>query len=342
MNGRIPIEYIVAIWQQKERDAMRWDKGLFYYLTFYKQIMLQIKKFMPTTHKIKALIYWPSGSGKTSFGWTAQNVIFASAENGLLSIAEKWVDYVEIKQLEDLTQLRDFLKKWDHKYETLVIDSITEISDIIKNGIEKKTGRKMQIQDWWDLASAIEKIIKDIKEIDINVLVIAQELQIQDENKISQIVPSLNGKSSTKICYYMDIVGYIFVDKNGKRTIITNSSDKFLTKDRTGKIGNDQELDFERWKDLVKSIAIWTEEVVENVQDENEQKQTQLYEEYTQKLKKCKNEDLLKGVFTEIHRNKSMFTESQYNDLSALKDDMKVSLKKKVGVTQATPQKAQK
>gem|GEM_PF-6095817 len=82
--------------------------------------------------------------------------------------------------------------------------------------------------------------------------------------------------------------------------------------------------------------------MVENVQDENEQKQTQLYEEYTQKLKKCKNEDLLKGVFTEIHRNKSMFTESQYNDLSALKDDMKVSLKKKVGVTQATPQKAQK
>jgi hypothetical protein len=44
--------------------------------------------------------------------------------------------------------LRDFLKNQEHDFETLVIDSITEISDIIKIQIEKRTGRKMQIQDW--------------------------------------------------------------------------------------------------------------------------------------------------------------------------------------------------
>jgi hypothetical protein len=40
----------------------------------------------------------------------------------------------------------------------------------------------------------------------MHVLFIAQEQDITDDNKISKIVPSLNGKSATKIAYFMDIV----------------------------------------------------------------------------------------------------------------------------------------
>jgi hypothetical protein len=47
-----------------------------------------------------------------------------------------------------LIDLKNFLEKQEHNFETLVIDSITEISDIIKNGIEKRNKRKMQLQDW--------------------------------------------------------------------------------------------------------------------------------------------------------------------------------------------------
>lgn len=67
-----------------------------------------------------------------------------------------------------------------------MIDLI-EISDIIKNWIEKRNKKgKMQLQDWWELATQIEWIIKDIKNIDINVTVIAQELNITDEEKDSK------------------------------------------------------------------------------------------------------------------------------------------------------------
>ena len=48
---------------------------------------IEIKRFKPTSHKIKALVYGASGSGKTSFAGTAKNAIFLSAEGGLLSIA---------------------------------------------------------------------------------------------------------------------------------------------------------------------------------------------------------------------------------------------------------------
>ena len=293
---------------------------------------MEIKIFTPKNHKIKALVYWPSWSWKTSFWWTAKNVLFASAENGLLPLANKNIPYVEIKSLQDLIDLKNFLEKQEYNFETLVIDSITEISDIIKNGIEKRNKRKMQLQDWWELATQIEWIIKDIKNIDINVIVIAQELNITDEEKIQRIVPSLNWKSSTKICYYMDVVAYIYVDKTWKRTIITEQNDKLLTKDRTWKIWNSNELNFENWRKLVNDLEVWEEKILyktKSVEEiENEEKED-LFKKFYEALQKCKNMDCLKENFLEITKNKNRISPEQYKNLASLKDDMKISLEKK-------------
>jgi len=98
--------------------------------------MLQIKQFAPTTHKIKAVVYAGPGSGKTTFGGTCPKPIFASAEGGLLSIAHLAPAYADIKTLQDLADLLAFLRKGGHGFESVVIDSITEISEIIKADIE--------------------------------------------------------------------------------------------------------------------------------------------------------------------------------------------------------------
>jgi hemerythrin-like domain-containing protein len=58
------------------------------------------------------------------------------------------VPFVEINSIKDLEELLEFLQKGDHEFETVVIDSITEVNDIIKQEIEKKTGKPMQLNDW--------------------------------------------------------------------------------------------------------------------------------------------------------------------------------------------------
>jgi len=285
---------------------------------------MEIKTFSPKSHKIKALIYWPSWSGKTTFGATAENVLFASAENWLLSVADKSVAYTQINKLEDLYELRDFLQKWNHEFETLVIDSITEINDIIKEEIEKRTWRKMQIQDWGELSKIVEWIIKDIKNIDINVIVIAQELYVNDDNKIQKIVPSLNWKSATKICYYMDIVGYMYVDKEWRRTIITNPSEKLLTKDRTWKIWNDTTLNFEEWKKLVNEIATWDEKILYktlSLKEAKELEEKKLFEKYKKDLESCKTLDELKKAFMSIK-----LKWEKLKELTKIKDEMKIKI----------------
>lgn len=230
---------------------------------------MEIKTFSPTSHKIKAVIYGASGSGKTYFAATAPNPIFASAEGGLLSTLKhkKKIDpvkYVSITKLEDLRDLLAYLKKGEHKFETVVIDSITEINEIIKDGIEKKRGAQMQLKDWGDLAKAIKAVLRGFRDLDMHVIFIAQEKSEKDDQKTEKIVPSLNGKAANEIAYFMDVVAYSFIDSMGKNKITVQPSDKLLTKARGIELPADAPDDFEEWIAAMATIEI-KEEQVEHV-----------------------------------------------------------------------------
>lgn len=223
---------------------------------------MEIKKFTPKDHFVKAVIYGASGAGKTFFSSTAPNPIYASAEGWLLSIAHMSPDFVEIKTLKDLQDLYSYLKKGGHWYETVIIDSITEISDGIKAEIEKTNNRQLELKDWWELGRKMESILRTFRDLPMHVLFITQENVEKDEDRVIKIVPSLNGKLQTKIAYFMDIVGYILIDKEGVRHVITESSEKLLTKDRSGLIGNSTNADFGQWIDIVKWIEVGEQQVV--------------------------------------------------------------------------------
>lgn len=290
--------------------------------------MLEIKRYSPKSHKIKCVIYWASGTGKTTFWWSAENVIFASSEDGLLSIADKQVPFAKIETLEQLKQLRDFLQKEEHQFETLVIDSITDINERIKKGIEEKTGRKMEKNMWAELSDKIKGILFDIKNIDMHIIIIAQEKFEKDGDEIKKIIPSLNGKLANEICYFMDVVWYIYIDEEWERRLITSQNDKYLSKDRTKKIWNDTVMDFKVWIEKMNEIAIWEEEVLYTYMSETEKtlmRQISKSDEYLKQLNDCKNLEELKEVFLWI--DKTLINATQYKELWTVKDNLKTNLK---------------
>lgn len=289
--------------------------------------MLEIKTFSPKSHKIKCLIYWSSWTWKTTFGGSAENVIFASSEDGLLSIADKKIPFAKIETLEQLQQLRDFLKNEEHSFETLVIDSITDINERIKKSIEVRTGKAMELKMWWELSDKIKGILFDIKNIDMNIIIIAQEKYEKDEDKIQKVIPSLNGKLATEICYFMDIVWYIFIDKEWNRKLITSPNEKYLSKDRTKRIWNDTEMDFKKWISLVSEIHNEEEEILYTVMNDVEKrlvKQVAQFEIYKQAINGSWTLDELQTEFTKI--NKSLLNPTQHKELWAIKDILKEKL----------------
>ncbi len=237
--------------------------------------MLQIKRFSPTSHKIKAVVYGESGTGKTTLGGTCPNPIFASAEKGLLSIKHLEPEYVDIKELKDLADMLVFLRKGEHNYDTVVIDSITEISEIIKVGIERKSGKAMSLPDFGTLGKKIREIIRGFRDLDMHVLILALEKVEKDEDKVVRYVPDLAGKSGTELARFMDIVGWITVDPvTNQRHIITSTNAKTVSKDRTNMIGNNTEPDFNAWIEAVKGVVVTKEEKIiyqEEIDSEEEE-----------------------------------------------------------------------
>jgi hypothetical protein len=115
-------------------------------------------------HRLNLLVYGPPGSGKTRFTGTVKprfNPLIVSAESGLLSLNTLIdkdgkpydFDFVRVEKFDDLTAIRQEIRHGKHSYDTVVIDSLTEIQQVCMDKIlfDKKK-EKPEIQDWGTLS----------------------------------------------------------------------------------------------------------------------------------------------------------------------------------------------
>lgn len=284
---------------------------------------MEIKKYVPENHKIKAVVYGASGSGKTHFGGTAPKPIFASSENGLLSIKDKRPDFVDIRSLQDLTDLYMYLKNQKHDYETVVIDSITEINEIIKAEIEKRTGRPIQKADWAEVGKRIRRILRNFRDLPMHVLFLAQETIEKDDDTIRKIYPSLNGKAAQEIAYYMDVVGYAEVESIGTgkgstqtHRITTESHPKYTTKDRSKLIGNSVDPSFADWVAKVQEMEVGEQETVHSSEAEPAKELPQPKPNTEKKPTPTKKETETRDVAITNNTSKKLF--AYWNDVWSL------------------------
>ena len=239
------------------------------------------KTFKPTSHKVKALVYGASGAGKTHFAATAPKPVFLSAEAGLLSTMNAGgdpVDYAEIRTLEDLQNAYKELASGKHKYETVVIDSISEINEIIKESLSaQNTNNRMQLQDWGTLYTKIRGILRRFRDLDMHVIFIAQETSDKDESRVTKWKPMLNGKAADEIAYFMDVVGYVYVDEEGNHKITTAGEKQYVTKSR---VPLESTFNFRDWVETVAALDITPEEETPKLDKKRNVKILKLWKQY--------------------------------------------------------------
>ena len=110
------------------------------------------------TTKIKALIYGDSGAGKSFLAASAPRpLVLLTEPNGQASImhSNPDADLIHIssaKMLGDiLKSLTENPKQWA-KYDSLIIDSLTEVQRLCKDDLTNKGRSPMKLQDWGKLA----------------------------------------------------------------------------------------------------------------------------------------------------------------------------------------------
>lgn len=191
---------------------------------------------------INLLVYGEAGVGKTVLCSTAPNPVIISAEGGLLSLQDHDIPAFEIQTREDCNEIYEWLKKSDEakKYETVCIDSISEIAEVLLAD-EKKRSRDAR-QAYGVMNDEMAILIRGFRDLPKNVYFSAKLKKLTDDNSgFTTYIPSVPGNNILQsLPYFFDGV---FPLKYGKledgsvfRYLQTAGDLQWIAKDRSGKL----------------------------------------------------------------------------------------------------------
>ena len=219
--------------------------------------------------KLKFLIHAKWGLGKTTLLSTAvfdprtSPVMVLDFEGGAdLRFADLPKDkftIVHIQTVRDLSKVYNYLKRGDHPYKTVMLDSLTEIQklglhEFVNPGVAfpKATFDSLvvdvktpEIQHWGKSGSQMGMLVRMFKDLPIHVFYTALTQTQTDEltGKVTYGV-ALPGKQADEIPGIPDIVGYIDVRKDPAtkkevRVVSFQPSGRIVAKDRSDSLGSE-------------------------------------------------------------------------------------------------------
>lgn len=226
---------------------------------------LRIAKVAERTPHVNLLVYGNSGVGKTRLLGTSDDcepmrkVVFLDLEGGAFSLraTNPDVDVVRIPNWASLVEVLQELRAGNHGYNTVVIDSLTEVQKynlyyVLGLRVEEAEAKEKiadpdiaDMRAWQRNSEHMRKVVRAFRDLPMNALFTA--LVREDKNPQSgavKLLPSLSGKLASEVAAFLDVVVYMYkkeVDvpdgevtvKVNKRLLLTSATENVVAKDRS-------------------------------------------------------------------------------------------------------------
>lgn len=206
---------------------------------------------------LNILVYGESGVGKTALGGSADDVpdlrpvLVVDFEGGTESLVRRnpEVDQVRVTTWDEMQKVYDELLRGKHGYQTVMLDSLTEVQkfnmynimqDLIKEHAERDPDVP-SMREWGKNLEQIRRYVRAFRDLPMNTIFTA--LAKNDKNDFTGKVttmPSLSGKMAHEVSAFLDIVAYYYIKrikKDGedveKRLLLTAKTESIIAKDRT-------------------------------------------------------------------------------------------------------------
>lgn len=164
---------------------------------------------------MKVLICGEPGAGKTLISSTFPNPVIASAEGGLMSLADRHVPYVEVTKTDQLDQLKNVFTQppavreqmLGVPAETLVIDTLDEIQKLlIKERNEAQRQDAFKVQDWGWLGDQMRLIVRTLRNLDAHVVFTCHLKRVENqESGAVNYEPLIQGGFCAELPGYVDL-----------------------------------------------------------------------------------------------------------------------------------------
>lgn len=187
---------------------------------------------------IKMLVYGQAGSGKTTLIKTLPNPIILSAEGGLLSIRDMELPFIKIESYSDLRDAYLWLVEHAGKYQSVAIDSISEIAEVVLSH-EKRTTKDVRAA-YGSMADQVTDLIRSFRNLPMHVYMTAKLEKTMDDGRLLWSASMPGNKTGQSLPYYFGMVLALRVEKDAEGNIWHGLKCKgdsaWLAKDRSGQL----------------------------------------------------------------------------------------------------------
>lgn len=155
---------------------------------------------------------------------------------------DSWdVCIVNVPNWQTIEMTYRHLSELEHDFKSVSIDSITEMQRRLKANI-KPDSMMNDFRDWGQLLVKMDKLIRGFR--DLTLLDTALEVVIfiaETEEKKGKWRPNMQGAIATGLPYWVDMVGYVYLEKTGdadgnntirKQALMTGPHPSILTGER--------------------------------------------------------------------------------------------------------------
>lgn len=191
---------------------------------------------------VKILVYGQAGAGKTTLIKTAPKPIILSTEGGLLSLQDSDIPYIEIHNLDELSEALTFLTRSEEgrQFWTVALDSISEIAEVVLSA--SKIGLKDGRAAYGEMNDIMAKVIRSFRDLpNRHVYFSAKMDKTATDTGAMLYTPSMPGKTlSQQLPYFFDevLALRVITDKDGavQRALQCQSDPLWLAKDRSSRL----------------------------------------------------------------------------------------------------------
>lgn len=218
---------------------------------------------------VNGMVYGVSGIGKTVLAATAPSPLIISAEDGLLSLAEKDIPTTDIRSLKELVQVYNFICNESHDFKTIIIDSISEVAQVLL--VEYAAKERDKRQAYMKMADEVLALVRKFRRLPLNTILNAKQARIIDEfSGKTSFGPKFPGRVlENELPYQLDeVLAMRFHKFEGKefRVLQTAPDIQYEAKDRSGKLSKLEKPDLTKLFNKMqgeKELSEKSEEIVE-------------------------------------------------------------------------------